>query len=158
MTGLGCGWTIMTEITTTPISISVPIMCHRESYSQWIGPRANTEPALSALYHRGQLSPGQGRSLVTRSRGQDAGARGPPGHLGPDHLLEGFVARTPSPQLQRPALTSQSVAAIIHARHYWHPWFWAGETILWKVTESKWPLCCQRYCNGLTIVKYDSCD
>ena len=48
------------EITTTPISISVPIMCHRESYSQWIGPRANTEPALSALYHRGQLSPGQG--------------------------------------------------------------------------------------------------
>ena len=69
------------EITTTPISISVPIMCHRESYGQWIGPRANTERPLSALYHL--------RTIVTwpgfghQSQEQDAGARRPPGALWP---------------------------------------------------------------------------
>ena len=105
------------EITTTPISISVPIMCHRESYGQWIGPRANTERPLWALYHL--------RTIVTwpgfghQSQGQDAGARRPPGALWPP--VGGDWA--PSPCYSPDQLLA--LWSIIHARHYWHPWFWA---------------------------------
>ena len=125
------------EITTTPISISVPIMCHRESYGQWIGPRANTERPLSALYHLrtivtwpgfGHQEPGAGCrgqettwSLVTTCwRG-----------LGPPPPV---IARVqPWPVIG--AMVNYSRSPLLT------PVILGREAILWKVTESKWPLC-----------------
>lgn len=124
---LAVGWTIMTrDNNNTNINICPHYVSSREL--QPVNRAESKHRAIISIISSGQLSPG----LVTGHWSLD--------HLGPDHLLEGTGARPPP--------SWPELAAIIHARHYWHPWFWAGEAILWKVTESKWPLCCQRYYNG----------